>query len=66
MVPAPNGGDDFIGVSGPGEGLRIGVGLGQEAIDGGLEVDDRAEDAALQPSSGELGEEALDRIEPGA
>jgi hypothetical protein len=29
-----------------------------------LEVDDALEDAALEPLPGQLGEEALDRIEP--
>ena len=29
------------------EGLRFGVGLGEEAVDGGLEVDDGAVDAAF-------------------
>ena len=40
--------------------------LCEETVDGGLEVDDGAEDATLQPSLGELGEEALHGIEPGA
>ena len=39
--------------------------LGEEAVDGGLEVDDRSEDAALEPSLGQLGEEAFDGVEPG-
>src|SRR5260370_20192437 len=42
------------------------VGLGDEAVDGGLEVDDRAKDAALEAAPGEFGEEALDGIEPRA
>ena len=66
MVPSSDGGDDFVGVCGPCEGLRFGVGLGEEAVDGGLEVDDGAEDAAFQAAPGQPGEEALDRIEPGA
>jgi len=49
-VPSLDGGDDFVGVGGPCEGLRVGVGLGDEAVDGGLEIDDGAEDAALQSS----------------
>ena len=36
-----------------------------EAVDGGLEIDDGAEDAVLQASAGQLGEEALDGIQPG-
>ena len=65
MVPSSEGGDDFVGVCGPCEGLQFGVGLGEEAVDGGLEVDDGAEDA-FQAAPGQPGEEALDRIEPGA
>jgi len=36
-----------------------------EAIDGGLEIDDGAEDAVLQASASQLGEEALDAVQPG-
>ena len=39
-MPSSDCGDDFVGVRGPCEGLRFGVGLGEEAVDGGLEVDD--------------------------
>ena len=39
-MPSSGGGDDFVGVCRPCEGLRFGVGLGEEAVDGGLEVDD--------------------------
>lgn len=38
--------------------------LGKEAIDGGLKVDERVEDAAFQAAVGQLGEEAFDGIEP--
>jgi hypothetical protein len=37
----------------------------EEAVDGGLEIDDRTEDAAFEAALGQFGEEALDRIEPG-
>src|SRR4051812_28357746 len=66
LVPAYDGGDDLVGVCGPGEGLGVMVGLGEIAVDGGLEVDDRAEDAAFQAPLGEGGEEGLDRVEPRA
>jgi len=36
----------------------IGVGLGDEAIDGSLEVGDRSEDVALEASASRFGEEA--------
>src|SRR5215207_1146281 len=61
-----NGGDDLGGVCGPEEGLRVMVGLLEIAVDGGLEVDDRSEPAALQASLGQGGEEGLDRVEPRA
>src|SRR5436309_5876886 len=64
-MPALDGDDDFVGIGGPGEGLWVVVGLIEEAVDGGLEVDDRAEYATLEAALGQLGEEALDRIEPG-
>ena len=47
MVPSSDGGDDFVWVSGPGEGFGIIVGLDDEAVDGGLEVDDTSKDTAL-------------------
>ena len=65
MVPASDGGDDVIGIGGPDEGFGALIGLGEEAFDGGLEIDDRVEDPALEAAPGQLGEEALDRIEPG-
>jgi hypothetical protein len=49
LVPMPAGGDDLIGVGGPDEGPVV-VGLGEKALDGGLEIDERAKHAALQPS----------------
>ncbi len=38
--------------------------LGNEAVDGGLEIDDGVEVASLEAALGELGEEALDRVQP--
>ena len=63
-MPAIDGGDDTIRVGGPDEGFGIVIVLLEEAFDGSLEVDDRVEDAAFQSALGELGEEALDRVEP--
>ena len=37
----------------------------EEAVDGGLEVGDGSEDAALKASSDQDGEESLDGVEPG-
>ena len=58
MVPAPDSSDDSVGIGGPGEGLGVIVGLAQEAVDGGLEIDDRSEHAAFEAALAELGEEA--------
>ena len=44
----------------------IGIGFGEEAVDGGLEFDDRTEHAVLEPPPRQFREEALDGIEPGA
>jgi hypothetical protein len=66
LEPSVAGGDDGCGVRAPDEGLGALVVLVDEAVDGGLEIDDRAEDAVLQPTAGELGKEALDGVQPGA
>lgn len=49
-MPTLDGCDDFVGIGGPGEGLGLLVVVGDEAIDGGLEVNDRVEDTAFQAS----------------
>ena len=64
MVPASDSGDDFVWVCGPSEGFGVVVGLGDEAVYGGLEIGDGSEDATLEASSGEFGEEAFDGVEP--
>src|SRR3954463_1182195 len=66
LVPAYDGGDDLVGVCGPGEGLGVMVGLVEIAVDGGLEGDDGGEHAAVHSALGERGEEGLDCVEPGA
>ena len=53
------------GFGDPLEWLGLGVVIVEEAVDGGLEVDDGAEDAALEAALGQDGEETLDSIEPG-
>ena len=58
-MPAPDGGDDFVGIGGPSEGLRLVVVFFEEAVDGGLEVDDRAEHTAFQPPFGEFAKNPL-------
>ena len=61
MVPT-FGQDNFVGVSGPREGFRLGVVFDDEAIDGCLQVGDRYDADAFQPPLRELGEEALDCV----
>ena len=60
-----DGGGDFVGIGDSCEGLWAVVGLGEEAMDGGLEIDEGSEHAALQSLLALLGEEALHRDEPG-
>ena len=64
MFPSSDIFDDGIGVSGPDEGLGVQLGLGDEAIDGRLQIDDRAEGTAFEPPIGELGKEFLNGVEP--
>jgi hypothetical protein len=64
LVPAPDGSDDLVRIGGPGEGLWVIIGLGDEAVDSGLEFDDRAEHAALEAAAGQLRKEALDGVKP--
>jgi hypothetical protein len=66
LVPASDGGDDFVGIGGPDERLGAIVGFLEEAVDGGLQIDDRLEDPALEAALGQFGEEAFDGIEPGS
>ena len=40
------------------------VGFCNEAIDGGLEIDEGMEHAVFEPAPGEFGEEALDSVGP--
>jgi hypothetical protein len=47
LVPAFDGLDNLVGMSCLPEGFRSGVVFDDEAIDGGLQVDDRYEDAAF-------------------
>ena len=65
MVPPFDGGDDFIGIGGPDERLGLAIVLGDVAVDGSLQVDDGMKDSALEATLRQLGEEALDGVEPG-
>ena len=58
-------GEDVGGSGGPDEGLGVPVVLGEVAMDGDLQVGNALEDTAADALAGDLGEEALDEIEPG-
>ena len=64
MLPSFDSGEDAFWISGPDNGSWVGVCFRNEAVDGRFEIIDGAEHAALEASSGELGEEAFDGIEP--
>ncbi len=64
MVPSFGGGDDVVGFCFPCEGRGVLVVLVDEPVDGGLEVGEGVEHAALEPSAGKGGEESLDGVEP--
>src|ERR1017187_3746016 len=63
-MPASDGGDDFVGVGDPMEAFGLSVVVDQEAIDGFLKVSDGSDDAALEATLGQDGEEPLEGIEP--
>ena len=65
-MPSLDSGDDFVWIGGPDEGLGVMVGLGDEAIDRRLELDEGMEDTTFEAAPRELGEEAFDGVEPGA
>ena len=60
MVPTFDGCDDLIGVCFPDEWVWFVVVFFDEAVDGGLEVDDGMEDAALEAPLRQFGEEAVE------
>ena len=61
-MPSFDGGDDFVWISGPVEGLRLLVVLFEEAINGGLEIGDGSEYASLQSPLREYCEKSLDGV----
>jgi len=63
-VPPFNSCDNFVWIGSPCKWFRALVGFGDEAINGGLEIDKRMEDTPVEPPLGEFGEEALDSVGP--
>jgi hypothetical protein len=53
LVSRADSSEDGVGGFGPDERLGLVIGLGDEAVDGGLQLDDRGEDAALEALPGE-------------
>lgn len=67
LEPSVSGGDDFVGISAPDEWLCLGfVVFGDEAVDGGLKINERMEHAVFQSAARELGEKAFYRVQPEA
>ena len=64
-MPALHGGDNSLRIGAPDEGCRALVVLLDEVVDGGLQRDHGMENTALELSTAQLGEEALDRVQPG-
>jgi hypothetical protein len=62
LEPLVSGSDDSVGISSPDERLWCLVVFGNEAVDGGLAIDDRVEYAIWQSSPCQDGEEALDGV----
>jgi hypothetical protein len=56
LVTKRSGGDDFVRIGGPDEGLWLLVMIDDEAVDGGLEIDDALENPALEAALGEVRE----------
>jgi hypothetical protein len=65
-VPSSDSGDNFVWVLGPGKGFWVCVGVVEEAVDVIFEFPQGSEYAALETFFGELGEKALDSVEPGS
>jgi hypothetical protein len=63
-VPSSDSGDDFVWILGPGKGFWVCVGVVEEAVDGLFEFPQGLKYAALETLLCELGEEALDSVEP--
>jgi hypothetical protein len=65
LLPALDSGEDAARIGGPDERFGIGIGFGDEAVDGGLEIVDGAETRHVEAADVKFGEEAFDGIEPG-
>ena len=62
-MPTFDCGDDLIEICAPDVEFRVFICFGEESFDGGLEIDERTEDAAFASALGQLGEVSLDGVE---
>ncbi len=65
MLPTFDSGEDPFWIGRPNEGFGVCVGIGDEAVDGELQLNDGLKYAALEPLTRELGKKPFDSIEPG-
>jgi len=63
-VPAFDSSDNSVRVFSPEEGFGFSIVLGEEAVDGGLQIGKGAKDAALEPPLAEFCEEPVHGMEP--
>jgi len=63
-VPSSDGSDNCVLVLGPAEGARVVVGLSDGSVDRSVERHERMKHASLEALLGQLGEEALDGVQP--
>ena len=64
-MPSPDSGDDLVGIFGPYQGLWVGIGIRDEAVDRTLEFLQGTEDTASEAPLGKERKQAFDRVEPG-
>ena len=65
-MPTFDSGNNFVWIGGPGEGFGVVVGLDDEAVNGGLQINEGVEDAPVETPLGEFSEEVFNGIGPRA
>ena len=64
-MPSFDGGDDFVGVLGPGEGFGVGIDVVEKAVDGIFELLKGSEYAPFEPPLSKGGKQAFNSVQPG-
>jgi hypothetical protein len=59
LLPAFDSGEHLVRIGGPDEWHRVFIGVGEEAVDRGLEVRQGSEHAPLEATLGEFGKKAF-------